>query len=336
MSGILASLLSWFKGSQNDSSRDLVDQILKAHTTLVGLDDLQPGEITNETLGGLVGLCCGSHDSVTVKKVLNHRRIKAILPSLRRISSESECCLEAYWNSYIITRAGDPKEALQLLKSFPYFQNYVELSRLELYALYAVEPSLPRRIAFLGSGPLPLTSMCLLRSLRDSSSISEAAVETAAVADVEANGHAKGDDESDDEKRLPVVVNIDNNATALATSTVLCEQLGAWSEGMAFRCSDACSTMDLSGYDVVFLAALVGVSQREKEDIITDVARRMRPGALMVVRSALGLRTVLYPEVDLFSDRIREVLQVETVTHPHGKVVNSVIIARVKAASAPI
>ncbi|KAK6069113.1 nicotianamine synthase [Seiridium cupressi] len=322
MSGVLASLLSWFEGSQNDSSRGLVDQIVKAHTTLVGLDDLQPGEITNETLGGLVGLCCGSHDSVTVKKVrreindikymnpllvslhvntpnhtqvLNHRRIKAILPSLRRISSESECCLEAYWNSYIISRARDPKEALQLLKSFPYFQNYVDLSRLELYALYAVEPSLPRRIAFLGSGPLPLTSMCLLRSLRDSS-ISEAAVETAAVVDVEANGHAKGVDESDDEKRRPVVVNIDNNSTALATSTVLCEQLGAWSEGMAFRCSDACSTMDLSGYDVVFLAALVGVTQSEKEDIITDVARRMRPGALMVVRSALGLRTVLYPD----------------------------------------
>jgi hypothetical protein len=37
----------------------------------------------------------------------------------------------------------------------------------------------------------------------------------------------------------------------------------------------------------------------------------------------------------LSSQRISDLLQVETVTHPYGKVVNSVIIARVKDAILP-
>lgn len=212
-------------------------------------------------------------------QILTHPRIRRILPSLRRISSDSEYCLEAYWNSHIVTRAQDPKDALQLLKSFPYFQNYVELARMELCSLYAIEPVLPSRVAFLGSGPLPLTSMCLLRSLRDGLIPQQAA--------------PMFDDGQ--EGQGPLVVNIDHDANALVSSTILCEKLGSWSQGMAFQCSDASSALDLGSFDVTIIAALVGVTQQEKEDIIISVAQRMRPGALMVVRSAHGLRTVLYP-----------------------------------------
>ncbi|KAH8203577.1 hypothetical protein TruAng_002210 [Truncatella angustata] len=276
MASFFSYLRSLFTGGCDDASRDLVSRIVEAHTTLVNLDSLQPGEITNKTLGGLVSLCCESHDSSTINKVLTHPRIQSILPSLRHISSASECCLESYWADQIVSRSRSSTEALSLLKSFPYFQNYVDLARLELHALYAVEPAPVSRIAFVGSGPLPLTSMCLLRSLRDG-----------------------GDDdnvvEEEEKKERPTVMNIDHNATALSASTVLCEKLGSWSAGMAFRCSDANSDQDLSSFDVVFLAALVGVTQRDKEEIVISVARRMRKGALMVVRSAYGLKTVLYP-----------------------------------------
>jgi nicotianamine synthase len=125
-------------------------------------------------------------------------------------------------------------------------------------------------------------------------------VEAAAVVagDEIKHDRASNDHETEDghdEKGQPTIVNIDHDAAALAASTVLCETLGTWSHGMAFRCSDASSVVDLHTFDVVFLAALVGVAQREKEDIIVSVARRMREGALMVVRSAHGLRTLLYP-----------------------------------------
>jgi nicotianamine synthase len=143
---------------------------------------------------------------------------------------------------------------------------------------------------------LPLTSMCLLRSLSDGTGPETTTVVT------EISGSGVNDDdgrelvEKQEVKQKPSVVNIDHDATALAASAALCEKLGAWSRGMAFRCSDAGSEfVDLGGFDVVFLAALVGTTQREKEDIVVSVARRMKAGALMVVRSAHGLRMLLYP-----------------------------------------
>ncbi|KAF3016814.1 hypothetical protein E8E14_010316 [Neopestalotiopsis sp. 37M] len=375
MSCILAPVRSLFslQSGSSGQSQDLVTRILKAHDVLVGLDDLSPGEVTNKTLGDLVALCCESHDSATVKKVLTNRRIAKILPTLRRISSESECCLETHWSERIVAESlsrggggGGPEEeeALRLLRSFPYYQNYVELARMELCALYAVEPLMPRRVAFVGSGPLPLTSLCLLQYLRRGGCGSSGSGDEVGQGKGEVDGNddchrtlvdtfgsstrgkreqdddqdggassADDDDdeeELDDEKPLPSVLNVDSNAAALAASEALCEKLGAWSQGMRFQNAEAKSASGLGRFDVVFLAALVGVSPREKEDIVISVARRMKSGALMVVRSAHGLRTVLYPEVDLSSERLRNVLQVETITHPYGHVVNSVIIARVK------
>ncbi|KAI1852259.1 hypothetical protein JX266_002437 [Neoarthrinium moseri] len=305
MANLITSLcsLKWRKARQSGKSREIVDYVVQAHSVLIELPDLRPGPVTNKTLGGLVSICSESHDPDTVEMVLTDPRMRKIIPSMRSISSQSECCLENFWAEKI-SEAQDSKEALQLLLSFPYFENYVELARLELFALYAVKPTLPTSVAFLGSGPLPLTSMCLLRALRDMQSFPTATD--------------------------PVVVNVDQDASALSASTVLCEKLGDWSQGMRFKCADAESTMDLREFEVVFLAALVGVNQYEKEEIIMSVARRMTAGALLVVRSAHSLRTLLYPEVNLNTERLRGVLQVETVTHPFGKIVNSVIVARVK------
>jgi hypothetical protein len=100
---------------------------------------------------------------------------------------------------------------------------------------------------------------------------------------------------------------------------------------MEFICAEATSpTKDLAEFDVVYLAALVGISQAEKEGIMLQVVDRMRPGALLVVRSAWGLRTCLYPEVDLATEGLRKRLECCVVVHPYGQVVNSVIVARVR------
>ena len=83
--------------------------------------------------------------------------------------------------------------------------------------------------------------------------------------------------------------------------------------------------VDLVGYGLVILAALVGRTPGEKAEVIAHVADAMAPGALLLVRSARGLRTLLYPAVDPSALAGLEVLG---TVHPTGEVINSVIVAR--------
>lgn len=170
----------------------------------------------------------------------------------------------------------------------------------------------PRRIAFIGSGPLPLTSLCLLRALKGDQLVQSLSP-----------GASKPSD--------PVVLNVDYDEAAIAASLSLCLALGEPGRGMEFICAEATSpAKDLAEFDVVYMAALVGISQAEKEDIMLQVVGRMRQGALLVVRSSWGLRTCLYPEVDLATKKLLNRLEPCVVVHPYGQVVNSIIVARVK------
>jgi nicotianamine synthase len=81
----------------------------------------------------------------------------------------------------------------------------------------------------------------------------------------------------------------------------------------------------LTGHDAVVLAALVGETPSAKAAILRRVAGAMRPGALLLARSARGLRTLLYPPVDLGAMPGFEVLE---VVHPTDDVINSVVVAR--------
>ena len=63
----------------------------------------------------------------------------------------------------------DAGAAAALLKSFPYYANYEELTRLEIGALLSARPELPRKVAFIGAGPLPLTSLQLLWAIASGS-----------------------------------------------------------------------------------------------------------------------------------------------------------------------
>lgn len=68
---------------------------------------------------------------------------------------------------------------------------------------------------------------------------------------------------------------------------------------MSFACTDV-SAEDHEGtmwadFDVIFLAALVGMDTSSKLAILEGLVRKLKPGALVVARSAKGLRGVLYP-----------------------------------------
>lgn len=214
--------------------------------------------------------------------------------------------------------------AYKKLKEFPYFKNYLDLTMFELNNIMTASKAAetactgPRKFAFLGSGPMPLTSLCILSWLRDCSS-------NILTQTLYANHNTAGALE---------VYNIDRDANAIALSQKLCDVLGKKGEGMRFVCDDAGSDgYDLKTFDVIYMAALVGRSQAEKEEVMLNIASRMRAGALLVVRTAWNLKTCLYGEVDITSSRLTKVLEPCLEAHPYGQIVNSVIIARKKSAS---
>ena len=173
-------------------------------------------------------------------------------------------------------RSADVISVYKQLSEFPYYENYVELTRMELSVIQYTS-GIPQTIAFIGSGPLPLTSICLCEALNAKGSTPQSC------------------DFSWPSQGQTLVVNIDQNTTAISQSRALCAKLGSKVRGMEFKCEKAESMdHDLRGFDVVYLAALVGMTQEEKEDVVTHVAARMREGALLVIRTAHSLRTLLY------------------------------------------
>ena len=99
---------------------------------------------------------------------------------------------------------------------------------------------------------------------------------------------------------------------------------------MAFHTADVAdlTAAELGAYDVVFLAALVGMASEEKAGAIAHLGKRMKDGAALVVRSAHGARAFLYPVVEL-DDVRRGGFEVLAVHHPTGdEVFNSFIVAR--------
>ncbi|KAK6819590.1 hypothetical protein PG987_016073 [Apiospora arundinis] len=288
----------------------IVNRIVGIHSKLLGLTDLRPSEITNSLFGDLVSRCCEIRDADTVSQVLASCKLQAILPSLQNLCSQAESCLESHWANHI-SQGQDPTETQRLLETFPYYDNYEELTRLELCAMRAAGLASPQKIAFVGSGPLPLTPLCLLKALKGDTLFGS----------VPSKGYPQG----------PMITNIDRDETAVATASILISKLGISTDEMEHRCESAASeSQNLNSCDVVYLAALVGVTQLEKEQIALSIAARMRPGALLVIRSSWGLRRCLYPEFDATASSLRSKLEVALVVHPYGKVVNSVIITRVR------
>jgi hypothetical protein len=58
---------------------------------------------------------------------------------------------------------------------------------------------------------------------------------------------------------------------------------------------DVVTRSSWEAFDVVFLAALVGLDAGAKVAILAALAKRLTSGTLIVARSAQGLRAVLYP-----------------------------------------
>ncbi|GMG99778.1 hypothetical protein Nepgr_001618 [Nepenthes gracilis] len=263
----------------------LLAQITRLYEEISRLDSLKPSKDVNTLFTQLV-LTCMPHSAIDVTKLC--KRVQEMRSKLIRLCGEAEGLLESHFSTLL----GSFENPLHHLHLFPYFNNYLKLSQLEFSILTQHSVRVPVRVAFVGAGPLPLTSIVL-----------------ATYHLTESFFH-----------------NYDIDASANSMASRLVSSAPDLSRRMSFHTSDIMKVTDeLKAYDVVFLAALVGMDKEEKVRVIDHLARYMDPGAILMLRSAHGARAFLYPVVDPVDLRGFEVL---SVFHPTDEVINSVLIAR--------
>lgn len=90
------------------------------------------------------------------------------------------------------------------------------------------------------------------------------------------------------------MIGIDADQEALAASRQVCSKLGS---GVSFLHADA-TKVNYNDFSLIFGAALVGMTNDEKQQILQKIKHTARPGTLVAVRSAYGSRELLYPKLE--------------------------------------
>ncbi|KAB1202106.1 Nicotianamine synthase [Morella rubra] len=240
-----------------------------------------PGSATSFTQ---LVLTCTPPSPVDVTKL--SKGVQEMRSKLIRLCGDAEGLLESHFSAIL----GSYENPLHHLEIFPCYSNYLKLGLLEFSILSQHRTRIPSKIAFAGSGPLPLTSIVLASNHLTTTSFHN--------------------------------YDIDELANSMAVRLVSPDP--DLSKRMVFHTNDIMNvTNALRDYEVVFLAALVGIDKEEKVRVINHLAKYMAPGALLMLRSAHGARAFLYPVVDAFDLNGFEVL---SVFHPTDEVINSVVM----------
>ncbi|KAF8018324.1 hypothetical protein BT93_H3269 [Corymbia citriodora subsp. variegata] len=266
----------------------LIQTVFELHEKISSLDSLKPCRDVNTLLSQLVLTCTPhSHHHIDVARLCN--KAQEMRSDLIRLCGEAEGQLE----SHFATILGSFDRPIENLEIFPYYKNYLKLAQLEFTLLTQHCTGVPNRVAFVGSGPLPLTSIVLASNHLTTTSFH----------------------------------NYDIDPSANSKAIRLISSDPDLSKRVLFHTCDVFKvTKELKEYDVVLLAALVGMNKEDKARAIEHLGRYMKSGAILMVRSAHGARAFLYPVVDVHSDLGG--FEVLSVFHPKDEVVNSVILAR--------
>jgi nicotianamine synthase len=292
MSGAASRIAEFRPDADIAPAAGLCDRIVWLHEQLSRLGNLAPAPDVNALFQELVRVCVQADDRAA-PPVLADVRIRRLRPELISLCSQGESLLEQAWARRVV-EAADPRAELG---RFTYLENYQRLSRLEMHTL-AGAGHVPRpgsRVCFLGGGPLPVSALLMHREL-------------GAAVDV-----------------------VDNQPQAADLARQLLNRL-APGPGLRVTQADATSAQDmaqiLAGCDVVVVAALVGHTRIQKRAVLHAVGRALDPGAYLVLRSAHGLRSLLYAVVEPGDVTEAAGCVPQVLVHPLGDVVNSVLVAR--------
>lgn len=261
---------------------DLYDQISK-------LKSLKPTKHVDTLFQQLMSTCLPTEINIDVKKMCP--KVQAIRTNLIKLRSEAVGYSEQHFSTVLGSLEDNPLHHLNL---YPYYTNYLKLTKLEFDLLTQHSSHVPTKIAFAGSGSMPFTSIVLAKFHLPNTTFHN--------------------------------IDIDPQANLLASRLVSRDP--DLSNRMIFHTTDILDVTEiLRDYDVVFLASLVGVDKEAKLKVIEHLENHMAPGALLMLRSARGLRSFLYVDVDPCDLKGFEVLEIYHPSMSDG-FVNSVMVAR--------
>ncbi len=245
---------------EKKSIDELVQRVYFIFNQLNAQSELDPNDTVNSLFSSLLYLALNS-EPITSKEAIRQIQMDGKLQDIIDLCCASEIELERYWANRIIEGEND-------LTQFPYHGNYVLLTKFELEQMQKYMELDGKRLLFVGSGALPLTAM-MFKQQQPSLSIQC----------------------------------IDKDAEFVRLSRALLSRLGISylpisSHDIASLDSDVQSM--LSTIDIVFIAALVGKSNVEKNQILSDIQPYLKSGSLVAVRSVPDdLRRLIYPKFDL-------------------------------------
>lgn len=183
---------------------------------------------------------------------------------------------------------------------FPYLDQYRQLARMECNTLDTAlgEKCLPavRKMAFLGSGPTPFSALCFRERLGPEVHIVNIDRSPEAIAHGRQVAEALGDKFCGNMSFVRAEVTTGTLTPTGSSSSSSSDNSGP---GGGSEAGEDISLPDLSDCDVVHFAALIGETEQDKRDLLVAVAKAMRPGALIMLRSTDSLRQVLYPKMDV-------------------------------------
>jgi nicotianamine synthase len=268
------------------SSEFLVERIVQLYGQICMLESLKPSTVVNALFTQLVHACT-MPICIDVNKLNND--VKEIHFKLICLCAKAESLMETHFSQII----GPLPQLLSNLHLFPYYSNYINLALMEFNTLSDNNIPLPKKLTFVGSGPMPLSSI-LLATQHMPSTLFE---------------------------------NYDIDPQANSMGSRLVSRDPDISQRMNFHTSDInhVGGDKIGEYDVIVLATLVGLERTQKLKILDHLATNMRPGAALLLRSAHGARSFLYPVVE--EEDLINRFTLLCIIHPTNDVINSIILA---------
>lgn len=221
-----------------------------------------------------------------VKKAVDSQSSYAL--DMAAVGKLQKICGEAECEleKYWARRIIDSKEPRVALEEFPYIKNYRELTKLEWHCVHGCAEQHDHRVLFVGSGAMPLTAIILAIEHGISST----------------------------------VIDIDHEAVSLSQQVI--SMLGL-ADSITVICENAGTFSRYGDFTVIFLAALAGMSTKEKLDIFKQIKKLTTSATHLLARSSWGNRKLLYRPLPKSVYRFfTPVIEV----HPHNDIVNSIII----------